>query len=810
MMTGCTLTLLVVMVTLHISGSQDCTIHSSCDACIASGVGCFWCNNHDYRVGQTTELGLPVQFCGTRDQLINNGCPEVNLVGSPSSVPSRVEVNVSSQVTPGGFKLMMRPGDPKSFKINVAPQADFPIDLYILMDLTLTLKDALIAVGDSVNDILRLLNSLTNDAKIGFGSFSDKRAAPFNHVFEKATSYPCAGAGIPEGECDAIYDFRHRLDPTNDTDMITMTFREANITASSDAPEAILDALMQVAVCEERVGWRDSSLARRLVLAITDDEYHYALDGKVAAIVNRHDGGCHLDDDGFYANDTLFDYPSTSQLAEALSTNNIITIFAVDGSQENLYEELVTQLDNAAVGVRQASTTNLLNIISDRYQVLSTTIIPSLSTELQGINISVVPDNCGAHGYPANNTVNICRNVSTPDNVNYTVMVQVHPEACAAYPSGSVSVDVRFVGFGKVTLDIDLLCTCDCTDNTESSSPTCNNHGDLQCSSCQCQSRFYGGDCKCESDGVVPQLNEASVCRTNPSDPVCSGRGTCRCGSCECDEVPDGNGVRYEGSFCQCNPLQCPRNSAGLICSGHGTCACNAACVCDDGYIGLSCSCPTSNQTCIKNDGTNEICSSHGSCRCGVCVCRNYQLRSGSHCDLCIPCSQNCRRTSDIVLRKIRGNCEDDDNDCDRIIMNNNETEVELLSEGSLRECALTSDSCRITYKIDSLKFGTENDLVIFVDNTTGIYRNLRDDSCGSDTAVWPWIVGIVGGIVVVGLITLIVWWVILYLKRYYEYVKFEDGLRRSRKWAPKNPMYLSAKSSYINPQFGRKESLMK
>ena len=56
---------------------------------------------------------------------------------------------------------------------------------------------------------------------------------------------------------------------------------------------------------QEKVGWRDSSLSRRLVLAITDDEYHYALDGRVAAIVKRHDGECHLDDDGFYTHDTL-------------------------------------------------------------------------------------------------------------------------------------------------------------------------------------------------------------------------------------------------------------------------------------------------------------------------------------------------------------------------------------------------------------------------------------------------------------------------------------------------------------------------
>ena len=41
------------------------------------------------------------------------------------------------------------------------------------------------------------------------------------------------------------------------------------------------------------------------MLAITDDEYHYALDGRLAAIVDRHDGECHLDDDGFYTHDTL-------------------------------------------------------------------------------------------------------------------------------------------------------------------------------------------------------------------------------------------------------------------------------------------------------------------------------------------------------------------------------------------------------------------------------------------------------------------------------------------------------------------------
>ena len=44
-------------------------------------------------------------------------------------------------------------GDPQNFTINVAPQADFPIDLYILMDLTASQQDALNSVRDAIDDI---------------------------------------------------------------------------------------------------------------------------------------------------------------------------------------------------------------------------------------------------------------------------------------------------------------------------------------------------------------------------------------------------------------------------------------------------------------------------------------------------------------------------------------------------------------------------------------------------------------------------------------------------------------------------------
>lgn len=53
-------------------------------------------------------------------------------------------------------------GDPQNFTINVAPQADFPIDLYILMDLTASQQDALNSVTEAIDGIGELYDiSLT-------------------------------------------------------------------------------------------------------------------------------------------------------------------------------------------------------------------------------------------------------------------------------------------------------------------------------------------------------------------------------------------------------------------------------------------------------------------------------------------------------------------------------------------------------------------------------------------------------------------------------------------------------------------------
>lgn len=45
-------------------------------------------------------------------------------------------------------------------------------------------------------------------------------------------------------------------------------------------------------VCWNRIGWREQS--RKIILFATDEDFHYAMDGKLIGILEPNDGQCHL------------------------------------------------------------------------------------------------------------------------------------------------------------------------------------------------------------------------------------------------------------------------------------------------------------------------------------------------------------------------------------------------------------------------------------------------------------------------------------------------------------------------------------
>ena len=62
-----------------------------------------------------------------------------------------------------------------------------------------------------------------------------------------------------------------------------------------------------------------------LALYITHRDFHFAMDGKLAGILERHDGLCHLNgtsgESGYYTHSEVQDYPSISQVSRATLVN---------------------------------------------------------------------------------------------------------------------------------------------------------------------------------------------------------------------------------------------------------------------------------------------------------------------------------------------------------------------------------------------------------------------------------------------------------------------------------------------------------
>ena len=72
----------------------------------------------------------------------------------------------------------------------------------------------------------------------------------------------------------------------------------------------------------QNIGWRKKSEgAKRVIIVITDQEMHYALDGLLAGIVMPYDMKCHTDckhrdsnNTGKYLKELEVDYPSFGQV----------------------------------------------------------------------------------------------------------------------------------------------------------------------------------------------------------------------------------------------------------------------------------------------------------------------------------------------------------------------------------------------------------------------------------------------------------------------------------------------------------------
>uniref|UniRef100_A0A3B4B444 Integrin beta n=1 Tax=Periophthalmus magnuspinnatus TaxID=409849 RepID=A0A3B4B444_9GOBI len=566
---------------------------TSCTECLKRGPQCAWCFKENFLEGAASNYR-----CDLAENLLLKGCESEFLEQTETKV--EVDTTISStQVSPQDISVHLGPGFGSvciftRVVVAVKQLERYPVDLYSLVDVSASMQenlDHLKTVGVALS--LRMTQH-SSDLWLGFGSFVDKPVSPYISVHPSKINNPCSDYEV---RCRPAHGFHHVLSMTGNMSEFTRVIKRQRISGNMDTPEGGLDAMLQAVVCQKAVGWRPE--AKRLLLFMTDQPSHLALDSRLAGIVIPNDGLCHLEDN-IYTASTVMDHPSLGQLSDKLLENHIYSIFAVEKQQYQWYE------------VRHGTFSYLSFVcfFTSKFEFYYLFFFRNWYASSSRFWVSVAP--LCPNGSTANQRS--CSGVQPGQTVYFNITVGMR--SCPDNGEDEdISVTVRPVGYNESSvIRIHSKCGCRCE-----SAGLCHNRGQA-----------------CEETGQEQRdssLNQS--CQSAGSDLMCSGRGVCECGRCVCDQ--NRLGTIY-GKYCEKDDFSCPY-FRGLMCGGHGDCVLGE-CVCKNEWTGESCECPASSTSCQSADGL--LCSGHGECVCGRCVCSDSR-RSGSFCERCPACQSTCQ-----------------------------------------------------------------------------------------------------------------------------------------------------------------------
>ncbi|XP_038608849.1 integrin beta-7 [Tachyglossus aculeatus] len=766
---------------------DSCPPASSCRECILSHPSCAWCQQLDFPAAEES-VG---RRCAVRSELLSRGCRAEELqeprgqvqairnrtlgrdpgveAGDGPAGPGGPQATQPTQLAPQKVRILLRPGEEQRLNVSFRRAEGYPVDLYYLMDLSYSMKDDLDHVRRLGDQLLNGLAEAKGSVRIGFGSFVDKTVLPFVSTVPAKLRHPC-----PDRleQCQPPFSFRHVLPLTANASEFELEVGRQSVSGNLDAPEGGFDAIVQAALCQKEIGWRNVS---RLLVFTSDDTFHMAGDGKLGGIYMPSDGHCHLDAQGFYHRSHDFDYPSVGQVAQVLSDANIQPIFAVTATTLPVYQELSKLIPKSAVGELNANSSNVVDLIKKAYNNLSSTVTLEHLDLPPGVHISYESHCEGAEA--TRTTRGECRNVRINQTVQFTVTVRA--DGCV---ERGHTVRVRALGFvEELQLELEPVCDCACGD-PEPNAPHCGRgNGSLHCGVCSCYSGRLGPQCECGGGLSEPDAG----CRgPNGTGPVCSGQGHCQCGRCHC------HGQAW-GQFCQCHDESCERHE-GRLCAGFGRCQCGR-CICRANYTGSACQCSLDTAACAGPDG--QLCSGHGHCRCNQCVCEAGHF--GHLCERCPGCRTLCERFRDCAdcgafgRGPLSANCS---LACPNVSVTLSPPRSDdLRQDGWCQEPADDHDD-------------GHNRLLFFrVEGEEGrgpIRLLVRLPDAGRDRTV-DIVVGCLGGIVAVGLALVVAYRLSVNFYDRREFKRFQKEQQQCR-WSQRgtNPLYRSAVTTVVNPNF--------
>ncbi|KAM4700876.1 integrin beta-7 isoform 1-T3 [Discoglossus pictus] len=754
------------------SGNNDgqaqkdvCVNTVSCTECITSHPSCAWCSAKNFTLGGESEGSR----CATRWALLQRGCDEEHIINPQGSInvmkntplSDSAEEETVTQLAPQRLHLKLRPGEQKGFRIKFKRAEGYPIDLYYLMDLSYSMKDDLENVKKLGSDIQKALQDVTKSVRIGFGSFVDKTVLPYVSTVKSQLQNPCP---TREERCQPPFSYRHVLALTSDLTLFQQRVSAENISGNLDSPEGGLDAMMQAAVCMDKIGWRNVT---RLLVFASDDVFHTAGDGRLGGIYLPNDGRCHLNEKGEYFKSNIYDYPSVGHLAQVLSETNIQAIFAVTTSIISTYQELSELIPKSVVGVLNEDSSNVVNLISEAYNNLSSTVNLENVNLPKGLSISYDShcSNSSSYGQPRGE----CFGVRINQPVEFEVSLWMDKKMCQ---DGPQSFQLRVLGFNEeVRVDVEPLCDCTCRDEEVFSDHCSGGLGNYSCGVCSCSKGYQGRICECQH-----KEHDLAACYVPGSMP-CHGRGKCVCGRCECHP-------NMKGKLCECDDTSCERHE-GLLCGGpsRGVCACGT-CKCTSNYTGSACSCSEDTSAC-KSDG--GICSGHGKCVCNKCECDSGYFNR--LCSECPGCPTVCQKHKGCAECRAFGTGPLSDS-CTVSCQHVNITMIEA-SESVLRE---NEGWCQEKGEDTLIKFSVTEE-----GNT--VHITVMEKPAVEDQTQ-KLILGLVLGIAFIGLMIIVVYRITIEVYDRQEFKRFQKA-RKQEQWNEENnPLYRSATTTVRNPNF--------